>query len=245
MADWYPGSHVVSMGGNGNRITARPAENILHIAASSWNIIPTDPTRVSGPGSGIAGWNQDARACHGYNDEFGALQQYCSVWDAVNGTKDGNWRCRTWEAWNPEGLNGTAAEYNASEYTPAQCERFSDLLAWDHIENGALLQDMGDSRKSSRGCGVHRYGIDPWRVSSGEVWTKSAGKTCPGTARVRQLPGIIARARVIADLVRTGRADYLPPGRVNLRTALARGGAGQPPPLEVPTFIGSLLSRTA
>jgi len=233
---WYPGAWRVEQGGNGGAITARPAENVLHIAASNWTIDPADPAN---PNRGIAGWNSSARACNGYNDQYGNMQQYASVWSAVNGTKDGNWRNRTWEAWNPEGLNGTAEQYNASTYTAEQCERFSDLLAWDHIENDAILDDMSDSRRASHGCGAHRYGIDPWRVSGGEVWTAHAGKTCPGTARVRQLPGIVARARVIASAVSTGRCTYLPAGRVNLAVAIARTGgvpAPTPSPQPIPEF---------
>lgn len=219
-AAWYPGSWIVSQGGNGGSITARPAENVFHIAASNWNIDVSDPVNGS---KGIAGWNQGARACNGYIDQYGNMQQYCSVWSSVNGTKDGNWRCRTWESWNPEGLTGST--FDTSTWTGEQCERFSDILAWDSIENGAILADMADSRRSSHGNGVHRYGItgyNPWQQVGGEVWSGSSSKVCPGSARVRQLPGIIARARVIADAVRGGRCGYLPPGRVNLRDALAR-----------------------
>lgn len=227
MADWYPGAYRVDQGGNGNSISARPAENILHIAASAWNIDISDPLNGS---KGIAGWNGSAAACNGYIDQFGAMQQYCSVWAAVNGTKDGNWRNRTWESWNPEGNGSNGGDYDASEWTGEQCERFSDLLAWDHIENGGLLQDMGDSRRTSHGVGVHRYGITgyrPYRDVGGEVWSGSSSKVCPGSARVRQLPGIIARAQVIAAHVRAG-GSYLPPGRVNLGAALARTGSTPP-----------------
>ncbi len=228
MADWYPGAYRVDQGGNGNSISARPAENILHIAASAWNVDLSDPLNGS---KGIAGWNASASACNGYVDQFGAMQQYCSVWSAVNGTKDGNWRNRTWESWNPEGNGSNGGDYDASEWTGEQCERFSDLLAWDHIENGGLLQDMGDSRRSSHGVGVHRYGITgyrPYRDVGGEVWSGSSSKVCPGSARVRQLPGIIGRAQVIAAAVRAGRCGYLPVGRVNLGAALARTGDTPP-----------------
>lgn len=220
--DWYPGAYRVEVGGNGGTITARPAENVLHIAASAWNIDPTDPLN---PGKGIAGWTAGARACNGYVDQFGAMQQYCSVWSSVNGTKDGNWRCRTWESWNPEGNGSNGGDYDSSTWTAEQCERFSDLMAWDNNENGALLQDMRNSLRGSHGCGVHRYGItgyDPWRSVGGEVWSTSSSKVCPGSARVRQLSGIVARAMVIAEAVRSGRCTYLSPGRVNLTSALAR-----------------------
>lgn len=221
MAEWYPGAWKINQGGNGGSISFRPAENIFHIAASSWNIDVNDPQNG---GKGIAGWNAGAKACNTYTDQFGNMQQYCSAFASVNGTKNGNYRNRTHEAWNPEGLHGTSNQYNSSLYTREQCERFSDWLAWDHIENGARLQDMRNSRPSSHGVGVHRYGIDPWRVSGGELWTAHAGKVCPGTARITQLAGIISRAQVIAAAVRDRKCTYLPPGRVDINKALARTG---------------------
>ena len=107
MADWYPGAYRVDQGGNGNSISARPAENILHIAASAWNIDLSDPLNGS---KGIAGWNASASACNGYVDQFGAMQQYCSVWSAVNGTKDGNWRNRSFHNYADHALGSEFAD---------------------------------------------------------------------------------------------------------------------------------------
>ena len=224
MADWYQGAYKLNQGGNGGSITARPANNIFHIAASSWNINISDPYS----GAGIAGWNASAAACNGYVDQYGAMQQYCSVYSSVNGTKQGNWRNRTWESWNPEGLNGTNAQYNSSVWTEEQLWRFADLLAWDHIENGALLQDMQNSLASSWGVGVHRYGVNDAgpksRVSGGESWTSSDGKPCPGTARVNQVPVIIERAKLRVAVIRSGKDAYLPVGRVDSKRVAAISG---------------------
>ena len=233
MADYYPGAWRVEMGGNGNAITKRPANNIFHIAASSWNIVEDDPHTAEleqlSKTRGIAGWNDSANACNGYVDQYGNMQQYCSVFAAVNGTYQGNPRNRTWESWNPEGLNGTNAQYNSSVWTEAQLWRFADLLAWDHIENGALLQDMKNSLASSQGCGVHRYGIpgyDPYDSVGGEKWTTVPGKPCPGTARVRQLGTIVDRSKMRVSVIRAGKDTYLPAGRVDIkRVAAVSGGA--------------------
>jgi len=226
MADWYPGAWRVDVGGNGNRITARPPENILHIAASSWNVNVNNPTSLEG----ISGWiEQGSTEAHTYNDKYGNFVQYCSLFLAVDGTKDGNWRNRTHEAWNPPESEG---DLNNSGYTPEQCERFSDFLAWDSKENGTLLQNMRDSRVSSHGVGAHRYGItgyNPWKQVGGEVWSLSSSKLCPGTARVNQLDSIIRRAQFIKD----HNLGTLPPGRVDLEKALARGGT---PPVEKDWF---------
>ncbi len=222
MAGWYPGAVRVDVGGNGNRITARPPENVLHIAASSWNVNVDNPTSLEG----ISGWiEQGSTEAHTYNDQFGFMLQYCDLFLAVDGTKDGNWRNRTHEAWNPPQSDG---DLNDSRYTPEQCERFSDFLAWDSKENGVLLQNMRNSRRESHGVGAHRYGItgyNPWKTVGGEVWSTSSSKICPGTERVNQLDGIIARAIFIRD----HNLGTLPPGRVNLVEALKRGGQPAPP----------------
>jgi hypothetical protein len=211
---WYPGAWKVEQGGNGKRITVAVPDNVLHIAASSWNI-PADKPLTSD--QGIPGWNKTARACTTYNDEYGNMQQYAALDEQVNGTYNGNYRNRTHEAWNQ-----SSGDLNESEYTPSQCERFSDFLAWDHLNNGTKLQDMRNSLRDSHGCGVHRYGIraySPYTEMGGEVWSTSGTKLCPGTARVKQLPGILRRAQQIVDQ----KLGTLPPGRVNLNYALKRG----------------------
>lgn len=211
----YPGAYHLDLGGTGGTLVDTP-ENIFHIAASSWNADPANPTALTG----INGWiEQGVTEAHTYTDEFGLTIQYCDLFERVAGTLNGNYRNRTHEAWNPPESDG---DLNLSGYKPAQCERFSDFLAWDSRVNGTLLRDMGNSRATSHGCGCHRYGItryDPWMTEGGEVWSTSSSKICPGTRRVQQLGGIIARAVFIRD----NNLGTLPPGRVDLPAALARG----------------------
>jgi hypothetical protein len=54
---------------------------------------------------------------------------------------------------------------------------------------------MPDSRPASRGVGYHKLGVKPWVVSGGELWSSSAGKVCPGAAKIAQVPNIIALAQ--------------------------------------------------
>jgi hypothetical protein len=93
-------------------------------------------------------------------------------------------------------------------FTPQQIEANAKICAWAHQEHGILLEPCPDSRPGSRGIAYHRQGNDGnWetyafggRVSGGEKWSRKGGKVCPGDARIRQIPQIIKRARVIAGL---------------------------------------------
>src|SRR5690606_19929843 len=65
-----------------------------------------------------------------------------------------------------------------------------------------------DSRPgpSSHGVSWHRLGIDgnfpggllKGRVSGGLKYSNARGKVCPGDAKIRQIPGILERAKQIA-----------------------------------------------
>jgi hypothetical protein len=91
---------------------------------------------------------------------------------------------------------GAAPGVNAEteKWTPQQVESNARIAKWVHDTEGAPLVLMPDSRTKSRGVGYHRLGIDPWRVADGEVWSRTRGKVCPGTAKIAQIPEIIARA---------------------------------------------------
>lgn len=87
---------------------------------------------------------------------------------------------------------------------------------------------MRTSRRDDTGVGYHRLGVpliaggqDGW--PDGEVWTTSPGKPCPGDRRIAQVPGIVARAGIIAAGVRAGSFELLGRGPLTLADALARG----------------------
>ena len=93
-------------------------------------------------------------------------------------------------------------------FTPDQIEANARICAWAYHVHGIPLVACPDSRPGSRGIAFHRQGINGnWagyayggRASGGEVWTKAAGKVCPGDRRIAQIPQIIARARQLAGL---------------------------------------------
>ena len=85
-------------------------------------------------------------------------------------------------------------------WTPEQFERIAQVLAWCYEEHDIPLELIPDTRPGRRGVGYHRQGVDPWRVPGGDRWSTSFGKTCPGEARIAQVPAVIERARVLAGL---------------------------------------------
>jgi len=106
-------------------------------------------------------------------------------------------------AWESEG--GVGDDVNAPWSDP-QVEAAAHLLAYANESEGVPLDVMPDSRPTSRGQGYHRLGVDPWRVSGGELWSSARGKVCPGPARIEQVPVIVSRAREL----RGGSAGALP-----------------------------------
>lgn len=101
---------------------------------------------------------------------------------------------------------GGVYDANNEPWTEAQCESSAKINAWLHQTHGIPLQMMPNSLASSTGFGYHRQGIDgnfgPYaykgRVTGGQLWSRSFGKICPGDAKIAQIPGIIARAAVLA-----------------------------------------------
>lgn len=98
-------------------------------------------------------------------------------------------------------------------WTPEQLASLVDLYVWA-VRTHGLARKMATSSKpgeSSRGLSWHRLGCDgsfPALPSilagrsqrgGGMHYSKSAGKVCPGDARIKQIPSIFARAEAILD----------------------------------------------
>jgi hypothetical protein len=85
-------------------------------------------------------------------------------------------------------------------WTPKQMEAIARILAWGHAEHAIPVQRAAGAGRQFAGVAIHRDGIDPWRRPGHDRWSTSRGKTCPGEARIRQVPAVIARARILAGL---------------------------------------------
>jgi hypothetical protein len=84
-------------------------------------------------------------------------------------------------------------------WTDKQCDAIVDLLVWVNRAHDIPLELVPDSKRGRRGVCYHRQGCDPYRVAGGELWSSASGKDCPTQARIDQIPGLIDRARRIAD----------------------------------------------
>jgi hypothetical protein len=226
MTPRYPGAFwlPVSATGKRDRMPNGPDTITYHEAVSP------NPTSVRG-------WVEGQAACQGYNGKNGRAEQYFDFDEEVAGVAEGNDHCITWESYDglkpindangyrevqqdDPAIYGTSA--NTGVWDPGQCERFADIGAWSLLNLNIPLALLPDSKPGRSGHGPHRLGIDPWRADGGELWTRHPGKPCPGNLRILQIPGILARAKVIAEAVQAGRCSWLPPGEVDLPSALAR-----------------------
>lgn len=89
-------------------------------------------------------------------------------------------------------------------WTAKQRAALVKVLAWLCKHYGIPARVMASSLASERGIGWHRLGVDgnfpalPSHLAGrgqrgkGESWSKYRGKVCPGDARIRQVPGIVA-----------------------------------------------------
>ncbi|PTU57178.1 hypothetical protein DBB34_05375 [Sphaerisporangium cinnabarinum] len=165
----YPGAVWLPIERNHGGRRTRTRAVVLHVDA--------------GAAKSLRGWFNNPAALassHFYVTFDGRVEQYLDT-DAVAWTqRDGNSSCVGIET---QGKGD-------GEWTPAQLAALAPLLVWLCDLYGLPRADMGNSLPSSRGIGLHRYGIDPWRARGCETWGPR-GKACPGEQRVAQLPALI------------------------------------------------------
>ena len=142
---------------------------------------------ASASATSLWGWWQNPDSggdhCHFHIDYDGRVEQYEDTdFIAYASRQQGSLRCVSIETQG--GASG--------KWTAAQVVAIVRLLAWICATHDIPVRDMQNSLPSSRGIGTHRYGIDPWRVPGGEVWS-GPGKVCPGDERQAQLPMIIEK----------------------------------------------------
>jgi hypothetical protein len=99
------------------------------------------------------------------------------------------------------------------EWTPAQLESLARLYAWCVKTHGIALKMATSSKtdSSSHGLSWHRLGIDGnfpplpsilagrLQRGGGMHYSNSFGKGCPTDDRIKQIPGIFARAKELLE----------------------------------------------
>lgn len=167
-------------------------------------------TAVSAAASMHEFFDQDGQPTpHFYVNAQGEVEQYIDTDYRATACLDGNSDCIAVESWDggPSAFKGGASP----EWTDAQVEACARLVAWCAKTHGIPLVRLSSSRPGTRGVGWHRQGIDGnfghppgtllgGRVDGGEHWSASAGKVCPGDAKIRGVVDlIIPRAVEIAN----------------------------------------------
>jgi hypothetical protein len=125
---------------------------------------------------------------HFYVAKDGRIYQYIDTDFQAWASRDGNASMIAVETQG--GVNDPQGE----RWTAAQVASLAGIARFAHTSEGVPLQLMQSSLPSERGLGWHRLGIDPWRVSGGELWSGARGKVCPGDAKIAQMPEVLRLA---------------------------------------------------
>jgi hypothetical protein len=172
----YPGAVFKPTQFGGRTPRNRQERGVLHVAVSR--------------ARALAPWNENT--WHFYVAADGYCEQYVDTafraWADVTANDDAI-------AIETAGGVGTSDQVNAERWTGPQAARLADLMRWAQATDGVPFTLLPDSLPGRTGWGPHRLGIDPWRVSGGEVWSSSRGKLCPGDAKVAQIPELLTVAR--------------------------------------------------
>lgn len=104
------------------------------------------------------------------------------------------------------GIETQGADTNGT-WSGSQVEAIARLLAWLHQTHGIPLDPVYDSKLGRRGIGYHSLGVpgSKWQKfrgvsqTGGALWSTATGKVCPGPARIKQIPEIIAKARAYTN----------------------------------------------
>jgi hypothetical protein len=89
-------------------------------------------------------------------------------------------------------------------WTQAQLDRLVQLTVWLCKRFNIPPVLIPDTKPGRRGLAYHRQGIDPWRVSGGEKWSNSTGKTCPTDPRIAQINNyIIPKVKAAMNVIPT------------------------------------------
>lgn len=140
---------------------------------------------------------------HFYVLKSGTIEQYVDT--SVEAYADLQGNPTTISVETQGGLRNADGE----KWTDAQVEALARIAVWAHKTHGIPLTLARDSKPgpSSRGLSWHRLGVPGSFPNAWPLWgqrvgglkySNAAGKTCPGTAKIYQMPDVLARAKQVA-----------------------------------------------
>jgi hypothetical protein len=174
---WMPGAVRVPYSYTGRPRRRKGRGVVFHIAVSEQeNLRPW----------GVADW-------HFYVSKRGTIYQYIDTDFMAYAAADANSTMVMVET------QGGVRNADSEPLTPAQVEAWAKIAAYVHKDEGAPLRLMQNSLATERGIGWHKLGVDPWRVPGGQRWSLAYGKICPGAAKIKQMPEVLARAKQIVS----------------------------------------------
>ncbi|HEY5989643.1 MAG TPA: N-acetylmuramoyl-L-alanine amidase, partial [Streptosporangiaceae bacterium] len=129
-------------------------------------------------------FNEPGNPCsHFYVRRSGIIEQYVDTDWVAPANLEGNPTLLSIETQG----GATESTVDSEPWEPAALDALIQLHIWLQKIDGFPIQEMPNSLSISKGVGYHRLGIDPWRVSGGELWSRSTGKLCPGLEKIRQI----------------------------------------------------------
>lgn len=173
---WYPGAIRKEIKKFRTPIRTQSRAFVLHVAVSE--------------ADSLYGFFSGAQvASHFYVRKDGTVEQYVNTRYQAPANLYGNATCISAES------EGGVRNANSEPWTDAQVKALAQLSKWLNETHGIPLQVMPNSRPESRGIGYHRLGVNPYRVSGGELWSSAYGKICPGQGKINQVDNIVAMAK--------------------------------------------------
>lgn len=144
----------------------------------------------------------------------GYLEQWQDLMYQVDANLDGNSYCISFECEDRTPPFPYWTDSDVPAFTVEQMDKLVyalDILCskefhqscpsdWACHSSGIPRVLIPDSKRTRRGIGYHRLGINPWRVSGGVLWSNANGKICPGDRRIQQIKeNIVPRVAAMAE----------------------------------------------
>lgn len=162
----------------------------LHVAVAEWSSLHSYFNVKGRPDS------------HFYVRKDGTVEQYVDTDFQAYADLDGN------DATISVETQGGVTNPNGEPWTGAQVEALAKLYAWAVRTHGIPVKMASDSKiaSTSHGLSWHRLGVDGnfpalpsplagrLQRGGGMHYSESAGKVCPGDAKIRQVPAVFTRA---------------------------------------------------